>query len=303
MTYPFSFGKRTHMNDQQGRTVVVTGAGSGFGAAATRVLAGRGAHVVMAARDTAKATRVRDEIVAEQPGARLTVRALDLFDPASVRAFAEATDEVDVLLANAGLGSMQRVVGPLGVERGFATNHLGHFALAALLFPRMERAAAPRVVTVSSSLYRRGRIPEDLTYRGRAAMLRSYNDSKLANALFAVELGRRTAAAGSPVASVLVHPGMASTPMQDGHPAPVRAVLGLLTRWVGNSVDAGAAALVEGVVGRVPAAGIIGPDRHGGRPEVQALRAPADDVELARRLWERSEELTGVPFPVRAPAV
>lgn len=291
------------MSDQQGRTIVITGAGSGLGKVATRVLAERGAHVVMAARDTAKAAAARDEILAEHPGARLTVRPLDLFDPESVRAFAEATDEVDVLLANAGMESRQRAIGPLGVERTFATNHLGHFALAALLFPRLERSAAPRVVTVSSGLYRRGRIPADLAYPGSVAMLRAYIDSKLANALFAVELGRRVAAAGSPVASVLVHPGMAATPMQTSNPAPIRFVVGMLTRMIGNSVDAGAAALVEGVTGPVPAAGIIGPDRRGGRSVVQSLRSPADDADLARTLWDRSEELTGIAFPVPTTAV
>ncbi|MFE7873229.1 SDR family NAD(P)-dependent oxidoreductase [Micromonospora humida] len=153
------------LTDQSGRTFVVTGASSGLGTAITRHLAARGGQVVMAVRDTAKGARVRAELRRAHPRADLVVRRLDLLDLDSVHAFVDDlhrdVDTVDALVNNAGIGTVPRRLSPQGVESQFATNHLGHFALTVRLLPTLTLGRNPVVVTVSSGLYRLGRL--DLT--------------------------------------------------------------------------------------------------------------------------------------------
>ncbi|MCO1656582.1 SDR family NAD(P)-dependent oxidoreductase [Pseudonocardia humida] len=285
-----------------GRRIVVTGASSGLGLAATRELARRGAAVVLAVRDVDKGAAVRRDLLADLPGADLDVQRLDLGDLDSVRAFAERVPAdgrpVDALLNNAGIGGGPRALSPQGHELVFATNHLGHFALTGLLLPRLVTGTDPRVVTVSSGLYPLGRIDfADLTAATRYSQTRAYVGSKLANALFGLELERRLLAAGSPVRSLLAHPGVARTAMPTSAPsAGARAVGRLLGSLLGRSAEAGAAALVHAVAADLPGATMVGPGPRRGpfRPAVEPIRHPADDPDLARRLWEVSAELTGV---------
>ncbi|MEO9175442.1 MAG: SDR family NAD(P)-dependent oxidoreductase [Gaiellales bacterium] len=200
------------------RRIVITGASSGLGAETARVLAEAGAHVVLAVRDTARGARV-----AEQIDGSTEVRALDLADLASVRAFATGLGgELDVLINNAGIMAVPLGRTRDGFELQIGTNHLGHFALTALLLPQIT----DRVVTVSSGIAGLGRIDlDDLNWeRRRYGAWRAYAQSKLANLLFSFELDRRLTASDSSVRALAAHPGLTATPLRRGP--------GLLSRHV-----------------------------------------------------------------------
>ncbi|MFD7990652.1 oxidoreductase [Streptomyces mexicanus] len=292
--------------DQTGRVFVVTGANSGLGLATTRALARRGAHVILAVRDEAKGHRAAEEIAAAQPGAALEVRRLDLADLDSVRAFADglrtAHARLDVLVNNAGVMAPPRTLSAQGHELQFACNHLGHFALTGLLLDLLAAGRDPRVVTVTSLRHRKGRLHEDdLTGERRYSPMGFYDRSKFANAVFGTELHRRLARAGSPVRSVLAHPGYSATHLQTGAPVGrVKLVFGRLLLPLAQSAEQGAlpqlyAATEPGVTGGQ----CIGPDGPGqlrGAPRPVRLSAAAGDPATGRRLWELSERLTGVRF-------
>ncbi|WP_158808048.1 oxidoreductase [Beijerinckia sp. L45] len=295
--------------DQTGRTIVVTGASSGIGAEAAEVLAGRGANVVLAVRDVARGAAVRDRILKAYPDARLTVARLDVADLASVRTFAAAMagtlQKIDVLLNNAGLGMQPaRAATVDGFERQFGTNHLGHFALTGLLMPLLLKAAAPRVVGISSIAHRTGRIDfADLQHAQKYSGNEAYAQSKLANLLFAFELDRRARAAQAPLVSVAAHPGIAGTGFVTATQMPgfVRAVFGLGVRVVGQDAAHGAlpglyAATMPDVLGGQ----YWGPDglmELRGAPALAKVGGNAQDRTVAARLWTVSEDLTGVAYP------
>ncbi|MEM6929575.1 MAG: oxidoreductase, partial [Myxococcota bacterium] len=182
--------------DQRGRVVVVTGANSGIGLEAARMLAKAGAHVVLACRNPAKAQAARDAIAAEIHGASLAVRPLDLADLASVRTFAEAFrdehDGLDVLVNNAGIMAIPRRETADGFEMQLGTNHLGHFALTGQLLPELLARPGSRIVNVASEAHRIGRMDfSDLQGQESYAAWPAYGQSKLANLLFTAELDRR----------------------------------------------------------------------------------------------------------------
>ncbi|MEV5611188.1 oxidoreductase [Streptomyces sp. NPDC052225] len=293
------------MSDQSQRVFVITGASSGLGLASVRALVGRGARVVLAVRDPEKGRAV----VAGLPGDRTEVRRIDLADLISVRAFADglraAHPRIDVLINNAGVLAPPHTLSPQGHEVQFATNHLGHFALTGLLLDALT-GPDPRVVTVSSLNHRQGRIDfDDLTGEHGYAPARFYNQSKLANTLFGLELHRRLAAAGSPVRSVLAHPGYSATGLQtNGTTGLQRLLFGYLARPLAQSAERGAlpqlyAATEPGVRGGE----FIGPDGRGelrGAPTRVKPAPGALDAEVARRLWDVSQELTEVRFPLPA---
>ena len=293
--------------DQTGRTFVVTGANSGLGREATKALAAHNAHVIMAVRNEIKGRQARDELLADQPGALLEVRALDLADLDSVRAFADGLhadgQAVNVLLNNAGVMMPPRSLSPQGQEIQFAGNHLGHFALTGLLLDILATAEDPRVVTVSSSLHRRGSIHwGDLTGTASYSPSAFYAQSKFANILFGLELDRRLRAAGSPIRSLLAHPGYSATNLQTSGPTGLAK---FFSATIGNRLLAQSAsmgALPELFAATDPAAEsgqYIGPDGRNemkGHPTVVRPVASAEDPATARRLWELSEELTGVRF-------
>lgn len=292
--------------DQTGRVFVVTGATGGLGLATTRALARRGGHVILAVRDQDKGRRAAAEITAEQPDARLDVRHLDLADLDSVRAFAERLHaeraRLDVLVNNAGVMAPPRSLSPQGHETQFAANHLGHFALTGRLLDLLSAGTDPRVVTVSSANHRKARIFfDDITGERRYAPMGFYNQSKLANAVFGHQLHRRLTEAGSPVRSVLAHPGYASTNLQTNGPvALVRVLFGRILTPLAQTPDQGAlpqlyAATDPGVRGGE----FIGPDGRGelrGGPTRVELSAGAADAGTGQRLWELSERATGVRF-------
>ena len=202
--------------DLTGRTVIVTGANSGIGFEAARELAGHGAEVTLAVRDTAKGEAAADRIRALSPNASVAVNRLDLADLASVRAFAADwstahPEGLDLLINNAGVMAIPRRETADGFEMQFGTNHLGHFALTGLLLPVLEATPGSRVVSHASFGHRPGKLVlDDPNFeRRRYNRWLAYFQSKLANVLFALELQRRLAAAGAPIAELrLREPGL-----------------------------------------------------------------------------------------------
>ena len=282
--------------DLHGRTAVVTGANSGIGRVAAGELARAGAAVTLAVRDTAKG-----EAAAAAMTGDVTVRRLDLADLASVRTFAEATDgPVDLLVDNAGVMATPEGRTADGFELQIGTNHLGHFALTNLLLPLIT----DRVVVVSSGLHRSGRIDlDDLNWeRRRYRAWGAYSQSKLANLLFVLELERRLTAAGSAVRAVAVHPGYAATNLQGRTGNPVANLAGALgNRLVAQSDTMGALPTLYAATADVPGGTYIGPDgfqNMRGHPSVNSPAARALDGGTARRLWDLSEQLTGVAWPL-----
>jgi NAD(P)-dependent dehydrogenase (short-subunit alcohol dehydrogenase family) len=299
----------SNLPDQTGHTVVVTGASSGIGAEAAEILAGNGAHVVLAVRDLTRGNAVRDRILARDPGAHVRVARLDVADLASVRAFAAAMVEtlpkVDVLLNNAGLGMQPvRAITVDGFERQFGTNHLGHFALTGLLMPALLRAATPRVVSIASIVHRQGRIDfDDLQHERRYKGGEAYSQSKLANLLFAFELDRRARAARSRLISVAAHPGVASTGFMAATqmPGAIQALAGMAIRVFGHDTAHGALpSLYAAAMPDVQGGQYWGPDGFmeiRGAPALAKASANALDRAAAARLWAESERLTGVTYP------
>ncbi|MET0926198.1 MAG: oxidoreductase [Solirubrobacterales bacterium] len=297
--------------DQSGRLAVVTGANSGLGLETARALAAAGATVVITARDRAKGEAARERITAETPDATVEARVLDLAALESVRGFAAgiAADHprIDMLINNAGVMMPPRGETVDGFELQFGTNHLGHFALTGLLLEPLAAVGGARVVTVSSLEHKPGRIHfDDLQSESKYSSRGAYRQSKFANAVFGLELDRRLRAAGSPVISVLAHPGYSATNLQtSGPPFPVSALLRISNALIAQSASKGAlpqlyAATAPGVEGGE----FIGPDgfmeARGTPTEVQPVKR-ARDEQTARRLWDVSEELTGVRY-LPAPA-
>jgi NAD(P)-dependent dehydrogenase (short-subunit alcohol dehydrogenase family) len=300
--------------DQTGRLAVVTGANSGIGLEAARRLAAAGAAVVLAVRNAGKGAAAVEDIRGSHPDADVTVEALDLSSLASVRAFAAVMAErgrsVDLLVNNAGIMAVpKREVTEDGFELQLGTNYLGHFALTGLLLPLLRRADAPRVVTLSSSAARFGRINlDDLQSEKHYGAWRAYGQSKLADLIFAFELERRSVANGWNVVSNAAHPGSTHTNLQSTGPnlgtgKQGNGIIGVFMRFPGVSQDAAAGALPTLYAATSPDAvgsGYYGPN---GFQELNGLPAPAHvpkralDAATAVELWLRGERLTGVTFP------
>lgn len=286
--------------DQHGRRVVVTGANSGIGRAAAAELARHGAAVTLAVRDEAKGRQA-----AAAMSGTVDVRRLDLADLASVRAFADAWEgPLDVLVDNAGVMATPERRTADGFELQVGTNHLGHFALTNLLLPRLT----DRVVVVSSSAHRMGRIDlDDLNWqRRRYRSWGAYGQSKLANLLFVWELQRRLDEVRSPLRALAAHPGYAATNLQSRTGNPVaNTAMGWVNRFVAQSAEGGALPTLHAAVEDLPGRTYVGPDgfmEQRGAPKVVGRSAAASDGETARRLWDLSERLTGVGFPLGAGA-
>ena len=285
---------------QSGRTVVITGANSGIGLAAARELGRAGARVVLAVRDEARGRDAAGSIAGETE-----VRKLDLADLSSVHAFADGFDgDVDVLINNAGVMAIPERRTADGFEMQIGTNHLGHFALANLLLTQIR----DRVVVVASGAHRMGEIRlDDLNWeQGGYKSWRAYGQSKLANLLFTFELQRRLADAGSDVRAVAAHPGYAATNLQS-HTGNVIQHVGM---WIGNKLIAqsdeqGAWPTLYAATQDVAGDSYVGPDgfQEGrGHPTLVGRSDAARDAGVARKLWERSEQLTGVSFPLQPAA-
>jgi len=282
------------MPSLKGRTVIVTGANSGVGLATAKALAVAGAHVVLAVRDAQ-----RGEEAAQAMTGSTEVRRLDLADLSSVRAFAEDwTGEVNILINNAGVAGGRGMRTKDGFDMQFGTNHLGHFALTNLLLPHITE----RVVTLSSGAHKAGDIHfDDIGLQKRKYSLpESYGQSKLANLLFAQELQHRLEQAGSPVISMAAHPGYSSTNLGiKGRSKLIVSAVSLAGRLFAQTSDQGALPTLFAATADIPAGSYVGPDGRWelqGHPTLVGRTDKAADPALAKRLWDLSEELTGVRF-------
>jgi NAD(P)-dependent dehydrogenase (short-subunit alcohol dehydrogenase family) len=297
------------------RTAVVTGAGSGIGYGIARQLAVRRAHVILAGRDTDRAERAARQITAESPGASTEVQALDLGSLESVRRFAAVLGErhggLDILVNNAGISGGPRRVTADGFEAHFGVNYLGHFALTGLLLPALLARPGARVVTMSSGLAAQARISfDDLNSERAYRMTSAYGQSKLAGLVFAVELGRRARAAGAGLASLATHPGAARTSLVSGKKAEwgrgrdatetlVRLVQLLLAQ---SAAKAALPALYQATDPGADPARYVGTRRHlRGYPAACPFPAAALSQETGARLWQVSQELTGITYGLLQP--
>ena len=300
------------LEDQSGRTVLVTGCSTGgLGHYVSLELARRGARVVLAGRTEAKLEATDAAIRAEAPAARLERLVVDLAELASVRraaARAAAYGPLHVLVNNAGVmaPAYSRTVD--GLELQLATNHFGPFLLTGLLTPQLVAAADARVVTVSSQAHRLARrAPLGDTYRheGRYQRWTAYGATKLANLLFTYELDRRARAAGLPMRALAAHPGLAGTHLvvngQLGRSTgPVASILDAATKAVSQSAADGALPLLMAASAELPGATYVGPSgQHQARglPRIVDSNALSHDPEAQRRLWEISEEVVGLAWP------
>lgn len=285
--------------DLAGRTAIVTGANTGLGAVVARELSHRGARVVLACRDVAKGA----DVAADLAGAQVV--RLDLTSLESVReAAAEIRDgreRIDLLINNAGVMMTPRGVTRDGFELQLGTNHLGHFALTGLLLDRVLAAPGSRVVTVSSLAHRlgSGRLNfEDLHSEQAYDRMGAYAQSKLANLLFTHELQRRLAAADSSTVAVAAHPGISSTDLGRHVPWYARPLVAGFTLVAGHNAEKGALPTLRAATDPELVGGdYVGPSGYrqmrGAPAKVSSSRA-SSDPEAALRLWEISEELTGV---------
>ncbi|MGW5050829.1 oxidoreductase [Actinokineospora sp. NPDC004072] len=285
-----------------GRSFIVTGANSGLGYQTALALARRGAHVVLGVRDLAKGAAAVESIRAADAEANVEARHLDLADLDSVREFSAGIDRVDVLVNNAGVMWTPRTLSAQGYELQFAVNHLAHFALTGLLIDLLAAGRDPRVVTVTSFLHKQGFLHfDDLNGEHKYSRRGFYAQSKLANVVFGLELHRRLRANGVPVASVLAHPGYSATNLQSAGPTGVQKLgLKLGNRLLAQDAEMGALPqLYAATHPDVESGQFIGPNGRREQKGYPALVEPLDaarDRGTARRLWDVSEEMTGVYY-------
>jgi NAD(P)-dependent dehydrogenase (short-subunit alcohol dehydrogenase family) len=297
--------------DLTGKVFVVTGGNSGLGLETARELARKGGHVVIACRDTGKAAAALDDLRASAPKVSAEAMRLDLASLASVRAFADAFrgghTRLDALCNNAGVMALPYRKTADGFEMQLGTNHLGHFALTGCLLDVLRATPGARVVNVSSTMHRIGRMRfDDLQSERSYAKWPAYGQSKLANLLFTYELARRAEKATLNLTSVAAHPGYAATNLQTAGPRMEGAALMERLSLLGNRLFAQTAAM--GALPTIYAAaapGVRGGDYYGpssvgemwGSPKQVRSSGRSRDLEAAARLWRVSEELTGVSFP------
>lgn len=297
--------------DQHGRRIMVTGANSGIGFYIAKALAHAGAEVIMACRNMEKARLAKNDILGELPHARLSLCELDLASQASVRQcaadFQRNYGALDCLINNAGVMALPRQLLTLdGFEMHLAANHLGHFALTGLLLPCLNRGKQPRVISTSSVVHKMGRIDfTDLQGSRSYTPYRAYNQSKLANLMFMLELDRRAIQHEWPIMSLAVHPGLSNTNIKreglrmQGTTLAAQ-IVALTIRLIGQPAEQGALpTLYAATMPDAKAGQYWGPDswmESRGYPALAHIAARAHDPEVARRLWEVSEELTGVRF-------
>jgi NAD(P)-dependent dehydrogenase (short-subunit alcohol dehydrogenase family) len=297
--------------DLSGRVAVITGGNGGLGFETSRVLAAKGAHVVIAARNLAKAEAAVSQIRAEVADASVDVVALDLASQSSVRDAARAIIEshrcIDILVNNAGVMAVPERTTEDGFEMQLAVNHLGHWTLTALLLPSLLAARRARVVTVTSTAHHLGRPlnPDNPHLHGRYEPWRAYGQSKLANFLFGLGLNREFVAAGAAAQSLVAHPGLSRSELQTttvaagggGRSGPFWAWMAAHT---GMSVAAGALPQIRAATDpRARGGEFYGPRYGNFGPAVRRPILRRDLDESIRTLWEVSERETGVALRVR----
>jgi NAD(P)-dependent dehydrogenase (short-subunit alcohol dehydrogenase family) len=292
--------------DQTGRTAVITGANTGLGVETAAALAAHGARVVLAVRNLDKGKQAATRITEATPGAEVELQELDLSSLESVRTAAEQLraghDHIDLLINNAGVMYTPKSTTADGFELQFGTNHLGHFAFTGLLLDRLLPVPGSRVVNVSSIGHRiRAAIHfDDLQWERSYSRVGAYGQSKLANLLFTYELERRLAAGGTTIAAA-AHPGGSNTELMRNMARPLVVAADLLAPLFQDPALGALPTLRAATDPGVSGGQYFGPDGFGqvrGYPKVVGSSAQSHDVDLQRRLWAVSEELTGVVYPV-----
>jgi NAD(P)-dependent dehydrogenase (short-subunit alcohol dehydrogenase family) len=293
--------------DQTGRVAVITGANTGLGYETAAALAEHGAHVVLAIRNLDKGKDAAARITAKSPHAEVVLQELDLTSLESIRAAADQLrsdyDRVDLLINNAGVMYTPKSTTKDGFEMQFGTNHLGHFAFTGLLLDRLVPVAGSRIVTVSSVGHRilADIHFDDLQWERRYNRVAAYGQAKLANLLFTYELQRRLASNGTTIA-VAAHPGMSDTELMRNMPAPLVSVFERIAPLVAQDPARGALPTLRAATDPAVLGGqYYGPDGPGqtrGYPKLVESSSKSHDVDMQRRLWAVSEQLTGVVYPV-----
>ncbi len=295
--------------NQSRRVAIVTGANSGLGYETVLALAQKNATVIMACRNLSKGAEARDKIVQQVPHAQLDLMALNLGDLESVRTFVEdfsrRYDRLDMLINNAGIMAIPYSETADGFETQFGVNHLGHFALTGLLLDKILATPDSRIVSVSSTANYMGRINfDDLMGKQNYSRYGAYSQSKLANILFANELNKRLAQAGANTISLSAHPGYAATNLQGNSSSNSGALLETILYPITNRLLAQSQAqgalpqLFAATAAEAQGGDFIGPDflHTRGYPKKVKANKAAYDQDAALRLWEVSEELTGVQY-------
>ena len=297
------------------KRVIITGANSGLGKESAFALAKLGAEIVLAVRDTNKGQSVKNQILNQTPSAVIEVAALDLMNLDSVQKFAasQSTKPIDVLLNNAGIMAVPFEKTKDGFESQMGTNHLGHFLLTELLFDAISEGSNPRIVNVSSSAHRLGKlktgdINELNVSKENYSPWTVYGNSKLANLLFTNELVRRLKLVNSNITVAVAHPGYANTNLQlvaatkrSGIRKSVElAVTKLMNIILGQSAANGALPQIAACTWvDIQSGDYLGPRglfESRGKPKKVKMNKAAQDIELAKRVWRTSEELLGVTF-------
>lgn len=287
--------------DQNGRIVIVTGSSSGIGYEAARVLANKNAEVIIAVRNLEKGESAADKIRAQNADANVKVMQLDLADLASTRKFADefkaAYSKLDLLINNAGVMIPPYGKTKDGFELQFGTNHLGHFALTAQLLPLLTSTAGSRIVNVSSGAHNVGNIDfEDLNWEKRGySSWRAYGDSKIANLYFTYELDKKLKQGGAATIATAAHPGYTATELQRHN-----SLINMGNNIFAQSIAMGALPTLRAAT----EANLSGGEYFGpggfmemwGYPKQVKSNALSHDVNIAQKLWQVSEKLTGQTF-------
>ncbi len=279
------------------RTALITGASSGLGLNASRALAAKGYNLIMASRGEAKLEKASAEIKAQYPDVQISQAVLDVSNFDQVRDFAKTTQQpIDVLMNNAGVMGPDFSLSVEGIESQMAINHLGHFLLTSLLWENLEQAESPRVISLSSTVHRRGKLEtanvSEITGSDKASYDRwqRYADTKLACLLFARELDIRAKQAKSKVISIAAHPGWAITGLQDNFPHRFDRFAQTAAQGAQSQIDAAINPLLTG-------GEFVGPSLElWGKPKLIKGTSRSRDLGLMGRLWTTSEELTGSKF-------
>lgn len=286
---------------QEGKTVIITGASSGLGKEATKVLAQKQAKVIMAVRNTEKAKKVVEQIVKEVPNAIIEIRSLDLGSLDSIKAFAKEIDNeiehLDILINNAGVMMCPFSETKDGFEIQMGTNHLGHFALTGLLMPLLKKTNNSRIVATSSIAHKTGNINfEDINWSSRKYNTnKAYSDSKLANLYFMYELVNRLSSDENAPMVTCAHPGWTKTDL-DRH----SGIASFLGNIVAQKVDMGTLPSLRAATDEEALSGnYFGPKgmfEMRGFPELVKSNEMANNKENAKKLWDLSVQLTGIDY-------
>lgn len=287
--------------DLSGRVAIVTGGNSGLGYEVTRVLASRGAHVILACRDTERAASAIRLIRRDVPEAKLDVGQLDLAELSSIRTFAQQVgadlDRLDLLINNAGVMGVDLGVTKDGTETHLGVNHIGHFALTAHLMPLVLQTPGSRICTMTSINHRFAHNPVDLSGQQPYRRMRAYAQSKLANLLFSAELHRRLRAAGADTLAVAAHPGVTNTELGTHGSGAINTVLAAAAPRLGQNTAVGARPMLYAALAPQARGGQLYGPRYlirGAPPVAETPSRAARDADAAAALWARSSEVAGI---------